>query len=181
MQKDQNFNFHTKCEKLDLANLTFADDILLFCKGDIMSVNMMMNTVKFFSLSTGLIMNPRKCKLFCGGISDETKEAIKEITNFDEGQLPIKYLGVPLTNKRLNITHYIPLIEKVVGRIRHWTSRLLSYAGRVQLIQSVAFAIAQYCLQCFPLPKFVLNKIDSTCRSFLWTGKHEKSGKSHIV
>ncbi|XP_058783235.1 uncharacterized protein LOC131657902 [Vicia villosa] len=130
----------------------------------------MMNTVNVFSKSNGLIVNPLKCKLFCGSINDEAKEAVKQLTNFEQGQLPVKYLGVPLTNKRLTINHYLPLIEKRVERIRHWTSRLLSYAGRVQLIQSVAFAIAQYLLQCLPLPKFVLNKIDCICRTFLWTG-----------
>ncbi|XP_058742348.1 uncharacterized protein LOC131614816 [Vicia villosa] len=36
-------------------------------------------------------------------------------------------------------------------------------------------------MQCFPLPKFVLAKIDSICRTFLWTGKSDKSMKSPIV
>ncbi|XP_058748826.1 uncharacterized protein LOC131621805 [Vicia villosa] len=168
MQRDPKFKFHAKC------------DIILFCMGDTTSVNMMITIVKFFSMSIGLIVNPQKCKLFYGAVNDITKAAIKKLTSFDEGQLPIKYLGVPLTSKRLTISHYLPLIEKIVGRIRHWTPRLLSYAGRAQLIQSFAFAIPQYWLQCFPLPKFMLNKIDYICRIFVWTGKQDKSRKSPI-
>ncbi|CAK8536554.1 unnamed protein product [Lathyrus sativus] len=34
MQRDPNFNYHAKCEKLKITNLTFADDVLLFCRGD---------------------------------------------------------------------------------------------------------------------------------------------------
>lgn len=30
MQKNHNFNFHTKCERLGLTNLCFADDLLMF-------------------------------------------------------------------------------------------------------------------------------------------------------
>ncbi|CAK8535453.1 unnamed protein product [Lathyrus sativus] len=33
MQRDPNFNYHAKCEKLKITNLTFADDILLLCRG----------------------------------------------------------------------------------------------------------------------------------------------------
>ncbi|XP_058750188.1 uncharacterized protein LOC131623207 [Vicia villosa] len=181
MQLDKNFNFHAKCEKVGLTNLIFADDILLFCRGDSNFVAMLFATVTAFSLSTGLTMNPQKCKMFCGGADAVSKEAIKRITGFEEGELPVKYLGVPLTSKRLSINHYLPLIDKIVARVRHWTSKLLSYAGRVQLIQSISFAITHYWLQCFPLPKFVLAKTDSICRTFLWTGKSDKSRKSPIA
>ncbi|XP_058762795.1 uncharacterized protein LOC131636156 [Vicia villosa] len=181
MQVNQNFKLHAKCEKLGLTNLTFADDILLFCRGEVNYVRLLLSTVESFSMSTGLVMNPQKCKFCCGGVDHITKAAMKDIMGFEEGQLLVRYLGVPLPSKRLNITHYLPLIEKIVGRIDHWTSKLLSYAGKIQLIQSVAFAITRFWLQCFPIPKFVLTKIDSICRTFLWTAKHERSRKSPIA
>lgn len=106
-------------------------------------------------------------QVFWGGVDDTNKASIKDIIGFEEGQLPVRYLRVPLTSKRINITHYFPLIEKIVVRIRHWTSKLLNYAGRIQLIRSMAFAITQYWLQCFHLPKFVLTKIDVIYRNFL--------------
>ncbi|XP_058752813.1 uncharacterized protein LOC131626004 [Vicia villosa] len=64
--------------------------------------------------------------------------------------------------------------------INHWSTRLLSYAGRLQLIRSVIFAITNYWMQIFLLPKKVLNHIDSLCRRFLWTGKDMPSRKSPI-
>lgn len=90
-------------------------------------------------------------------------------------------MGVPLTSKRLTISHYLPLIDKIVARTRHWTARLLSYAGRIQLVKSITLAIAQYWMMCFPLPKFVLKKIDAICRSFIWTGSHEIKKKSLVA
>lgn len=36
-KKDLDFNYHSKCAKLDIIQLGFTDDMLLFCKGDIIS------------------------------------------------------------------------------------------------------------------------------------------------
>lgn len=70
MQKDHNFNHHAKCEKLSLINLTFADDVLLFSRGDQKSVEMMLDAFKKLYESTDLIVNPRKCKDYRGGIGE---------------------------------------------------------------------------------------------------------------
>lgn len=33
-----NFNYHLICEKLNIIQLSFAEDLLLFCRGDVGSV-----------------------------------------------------------------------------------------------------------------------------------------------
>ncbi|XP_058785710.1 uncharacterized protein LOC131660481 [Vicia villosa] len=179
MQLDTNFKHHANCKKLKLTNLIFADDVLLFCRGDPTSVEKMQNAFKAFTDSTGLVANPTKSTMFCGGVDTQMQQRLHTISGFKEGVFPVKYLGVPLTHKRLNIQHYLPLIDKIVARIHHWTSKLLTYAGRVQLVKSIIVAIAQYWMSCFPLLKFVLKKIDSICRSFIWTGD-EHSRKSSV-
>lgn len=181
MQQNPDFNHHSKCEKIGLTNLTFADDVLLFCRGDSKSVSMMMETIRKFSDSTGLKVNPAKCQMFFGGMDGCSKENLRRITDFAEGKLPVRYLGVPLSCKRLTIQQYMPLIDKIVDRVKHWTSKLLSYAGRIQLVKSITSAIAMYWMQCFPLPQFVLRKINAICRSFVWTGKQEISKKSLVA
>lgn len=75
----------------------------------------------------------------------------------------------------------MPLIDKIVGRITQWSAKLLSYAGRVQLTQSVNYAIINFWIQCLPLPKKVVQKIDVICRSFIWTGGNDVSRKSLIT
>lgn len=42
------------------------------------------------------------------------------------------------------------------------------------------FAIANYWMQCFPIPIHVIHKIDSICKSFLWVGGAEISRKHPI-
>ncbi|XP_058727119.1 uncharacterized protein LOC131598546 [Vicia villosa] len=181
MQATSDFKFHSKCEKVGITNLTFADDILLFCRGDTNSVQRILKTVQDFSDSTWLVMSPSKCQVFCGGMEEETKDSIVQLTGFAEGQLPMKYLGVPITSKRLSINHYLPLIDKIMNRITHWTAKLLSYSGRLLLVRSVLMAITQYWMQCLPLPQFVINKIESMCRTFVWTGNISASRKSPVA
>lgn len=97
------------------------------------------------------------------------------------GELPIRYLGVPLSSKRLSIIQCQPLLDKMVGRITSWTSRLLSYAGRLQLIKSVLFSIQIYWSQLFLLPKKLVYMIEQICRTFLWTGNVDVSKRALLA
>ncbi|XP_058742519.1 uncharacterized protein LOC131615016 [Vicia villosa] len=156
LKSQPNFNFHAKCEKMDLIHLSFVDDLLLFSRGDQQSVEMVMQAFNDFSKAIGLVVNPSKCKLFFGNVEGDIKQKIQEIIGFAEGCLPFRYLGIPITSKKLVIVHYLPIIEKVMARINHWSSRLLSFAGKTQLIKGVLFALTNYWLQCLPLPKKVI-------------------------
>lgn len=74
-----------------------------------------------------------------------------------------------MTNKKLSVKHYLVLTDKIMNKITHWSSKLLTYADCNQLIQRVAFAITNFWMQCLPLPKAVIHKINAICKSFLWT------------
>lgn len=93
------------------------------------------------------------------------------MTGMCEGELPFKYLGVPLSAQKLNVLQYQPLIQKILSKLDNWAAKLLSYAGRLQLIKSVIGGIQLYWCQVFLIPHKVLKVIQSACRTFLWTGK----------
>lgn len=73
------------------------------------------------------------------------------------------------------------LIDKIVGGIKHWSAKLLSYAGRIQLVKSISFVITNYWLTVIPLPKMVIKKINSICRALKWTGSDAGSRKSPVA
>ncbi|XP_058766697.1 uncharacterized protein LOC131640300 [Vicia villosa] len=181
MQLNANLNHHSKCEKLSLTNFIFVDEILLFCRGDTRSVEMMMETVDRFSASTGLIINRGKCKSYPREVHEKIEQEIKVTTKFEEVKPPFRYLEAPLSSKKLNIILYLPLIDRIVRRIQHWTSKLLSYAGRIQLVKSITFVVTQYWMHYFPIPKAVIHKIEAIGRSFIWSGSHDVTRKSHVA
>ncbi|CAI8611344.1 unnamed protein product [Vicia faba] len=82
LKSNPNFNFHANCEKLGIINLSFADDLLLFSRGDSGSVNILLQSFNNFSSSTGLGANPMKCRIYFGNVNMKEKDDIKKITTF---------------------------------------------------------------------------------------------------
>ncbi|KAK4384169.1 Retrovirus-related Pol polyprotein from type-2 retrotransposable element R2DM [Sesamum angolense] len=59
---DQNggFSFHWRCKELGLFQLCFADDLLLFCKADVASIQVFRRGLEEFANLSGLHANPQK-------------------------------------------------------------------------------------------------------------------------
>lgn len=167
LRKNPDFNYHPKCSKMNIIQLSFADDLLLFSRGDIMSVQLVFQCFQQFSKASGLIANKEKSSIIFGGVREEQQQQILDGLGFVKGELPVRYLGVPLSTKRLSLIQCQPLIEKMLGRIQSWTTKFLSYAGRIQLIKSVLFSIQIYWSQIFFLPKKLIRMIEKVCRTFL--------------
>lgn len=59
-----------------IINLSFAEDLLLFSRGDQKSVEMVVQAFEDFSKATGMKVNPFKCKVFFGNIGNDEKHSI---------------------------------------------------------------------------------------------------------
>ncbi|OMO60226.1 reverse transcriptase [Corchorus capsularis] len=143
------FSFHPKCKKIDLTHLSFVDDLLIFTKGNILSILGIKNLLELFYQFSSLSMNCSKSEIFYSGISDESMEEIQVATVFRVGQLLVRYLGVPLVTKSLNVRDCMPLVERITQRVQSWAARNVSYA--------------------------VIDKISQICASYLWKGKEGSS------
>ncbi|KAK4390843.1 hypothetical protein Sango_2147600 [Sesamum angolense] len=93
-----------------------------------------------------------------------------DVLGFQEGFLPVRYLGVPLISSRLKIADCKPLIDKLDSRIAGWSHLNLSFAGRAQLIQSVLSTLHSYWASVFILPKGIIKILEAKLRKFLWQG-----------
>ncbi|XP_010691902.1 uncharacterized protein LOC104905150 [Beta vulgaris subsp. vulgaris] len=133
-----------------------------------------------FSAKKGLAANLDKSNVYFAGIQEDETNTLQELFQMPLGSFPFRYLGVPLHSSKLFYTECKPLIAKVVARVKTWTTRKLSYAGRTQLIRSALQGIQAYWCLIFLLPKKVLREIQTTLRSFLWTGMDTTSSKSLI-
>ncbi|KAL0445011.1 UNVERIFIED_CONTAM: LINE-1 retrotransposable element O protein [Sesamum latifolium] len=186
VQEAEHFQYHWKCKELGLLNLCFADDVLLFCKGNVQSVQVIKEALTEFAAMSGLHVNPMKSQIILSRSVQSQRQQILDLIGFQEGSLPIKYLGVPLVSSRLTIADCQPLIQKVDGRLAGWNNLNLSFAGRLQLIKSVLSSLHTYWAFVFILPKSVLKVIEERMRGFLWKGASGRgsakvsSGK-HIV
>ncbi|XP_021745255.1 uncharacterized protein LOC110711184 [Chenopodium quinoa] len=72
-----------------------------------------------------------KSEAYFGGVSDYNQAVLLHILGVAPGNIPFRYLGVPLSSKKLTISQCKPLVDKVTARINGWAARLLSYASRL--------------------------------------------------
>ena len=128
------------------------------------SAQHMASTMSKFNAFTGLLANTGKSCVFLAGVEEGVANAICQTLRFTRGTLPVKYLGVPLISSQLKREDCDSLIDKISQRVRSWTSKFLSYAGRAQLIHSVLVGIQNYWASMFILPKYVLKQVEKIMR-----------------
>ncbi|KAL0294091.1 UNVERIFIED_CONTAM: LINE-1 reverse transcriptase [Sesamum radiatum] len=160
------FQYHWKCKEQRLLNLCFADDVLLFCKAYIPSILVIKNTLCEFAELSGLKVNPHKSQIILSRAVQQDKQQMIDSLGFQEGFLPVKYLGVPLISSRLTIANCRPLIDKLESRIAGWNHLNLTFAGRAQLISSVLSTLHSYWASVFILPKGIIKILEAKMRKF---------------
>jgi hypothetical protein len=95
------FHFHWRCGDTKLINLCFADDLMIFCKGELTSVNHIQDAFTEFQALSGLSLSPGKSSIYFSGVSLNSRLAILNVLGFQEGTLPVRYLGVPQISTKL--------------------------------------------------------------------------------
>ncbi|XP_062081240.1 uncharacterized protein LOC133786042 [Humulus lupulus] len=177
----QRFKFHPRCEGLRLTHLCFADDLLLFSKGDFDSALLLLKGFQLFSDSSGLIANKGKSAIYGAMMQEETWVRLTGITGFKRGLLPFNYLGMKISNKRITKADCECLVDKMMLRIRTWSTRNLSFARRCVLINSVLFSINTYWSLIVILSKAIVKRINQLCRAFLWKGRADYDGPGQVA
>lgn len=162
------FKFHPRCKGLKLNHLCFADDLMLFCKGDVTSAQILCDCLDILAASSGLHANASNSALYLARTPDTIQLQIAQNLRLPLGKLPFKYSGVPLTSKSISTADCDALVDKMTAKIRSWSSKFLSYAARVQLVTVVLKSICTYWSQLFILPRAVIKKMDAICRNYLW-------------
>jgi hypothetical protein len=175
------FSYHCRCARLRLTHLCFADDLLIFSEANPSSISIIKNALLEFENLSGLRANPSKSSCFCSGISGRMKDAILADLQMKEGQFPVRYHGVPLISSNLSAADCGVLVEKIAGRLNSWTSKNLSFAGRLQLLNSVLYSLQVYWSSMFILPRKVIKEINPKFNRFLWNGKDESSARAKIA
>ncbi|KAI0513681.1 hypothetical protein KFK09_009711 [Dendrobium nobile] len=86
----------------EVSHLIFADDLLVFGTATINNAHTINDILRDFAAVTGLKVNPTKSSIL---ISNNTTVAndICNILNIQQSFTPIKYLGLPMFYKKLNI------------------------------------------------------------------------------
>ena len=102
------------------------------------------------------------------------------VSGFKRSLLPFRYLGIPICSMRISAKDCMVLVEKMSARIKTWSTRNLSFVGRIVLINSVLIAIHSYWSQIMILPKKILREIACICHAFLWCNQTFFTGSGDV-
>ncbi|KAL9672116.1 hypothetical protein QQ045_028364 [Rhodiola kirilowii] len=123
LKNAEGYSYHLKCARINLTHLMFTDDVIIFSKANVGSMIKLREALNIFSDWLGLkgVMN--------------MKNIMAAIVNFQRGQLPFSYLGVPLDGKKIKGPAFNEVIDKMTSRIKAWSAKCLSDADRLVLVK----------------------------------------------
>ncbi|KAJ4804846.1 RNA-directed DNA polymerase (reverse transcriptase)-related family protein [Rhynchospora pubera] len=162
------------------SSLFYADDAILFFKPGVRQAIFIKFIFMVFGLVSGLFLNSHKSDLLTLHCSDATTHLLASILNCKVSSFPIIYLGLPLSPKPLTRVDFQPLMLKFQNRLQGWSASLLSIAGRLVLVNSCLSSLPVYFMSVFKLPSWVIKRIDTIRRSFLWHGV-QFSGQKKLI
>lgn len=92
MTRYPGFSYHPNCIQQRITHLVFADDLMLFCRGDPPSVKVLLDALDHLQATSGLTVNINKSNIFLAGVHGDDLGFV----DFPIGTLPVRHLGVPL-------------------------------------------------------------------------------------
>ncbi|XP_074314345.1 uncharacterized protein LOC141649558 [Silene latifolia] len=120
------FKFHPLCKKQRLTSLMFADDVMLFSKGDATSIMLLLQSFSTFSNATGLQVSASKSSAYFRNVPGQLKSEILQISGFSEGSIPFKHLG------------RLVIVKSVLNSLHsYWASMFIIPKGIIKRIEAV--------------------------------------------
>lgn len=96
------------------------------------------------------------------------------------GDLPLKYLGIPIDQKRILNKDWKVAENKMEHKLGCWQGKLQSIGGRLVLLNSSLSGVLMYMLSFYELPKGVEDRMDYFRKRFLWQ-EDQSIRKYHLV
>ena len=130
--------------------------------------------LKSYGKASGQNISLEKSSFFCGRYAASRKSIIQSILGCNEGDFPFTYLGVPIFKGQPKRCHFQGLMDRVKSKLEGWMGKLLSMAGRVQLVQSVVQAMLLHSFMIYKWPLTLLKRVMQWIRNFIWSGDLDK-------
>ncbi|KAJ9546852.1 hypothetical protein OSB04_019395 [Centaurea solstitialis] len=159
------FGFHQGCDDFGITHLCFADDLFVFTRGDVVSVEVLKKALSLFELRSGLSPNLQKSDVFFGNVAPSVRAAIIQCLPFRMGLFPIRYLGVPLSPVALKNADYGSCRLEVGSNLSSRFYNPSNYIG----------------WQFFVFPSGVIHHLEKLCRDFLWAQGDPSRGRCKVA
>lgn len=155
--------------------------MVLFLRPHPDEMNLIKEIMRIFGVASGLVTNIRKSSFVPIRCSDQDLATVSRSLPYSAGQFPCKYLGLPLSHKKLLKGDFYPLIDRVADQLPLWKASLIHPAGRAVLVKYALTAILVYNIIALLCPSWVIKAINKIQRCFVWKGSQDIKGGHCLV
>jgi len=122
----------------------YTDDVVLFLRPVATYLQMAEDLLQLFGSTTGLKTNIQKSSVLPIHCSEEDMTIVQAHLPCEVQEFPCKYLGLPLSLRKLTQVQLQQLIDKIADQLPGWKADLMNRAGRAIQVQHVLTAMMIY-------------------------------------
>ena len=153
-----------------VSHIQYADDTVLMTDGSDKSIINLKILLYCFEWLSGLKINYHKSEVIFFGFTQAEKERKANMMNCKLGELPVKYLGIPVSDRMLGIGAFQGLSCRMMKRLDPWKGKFMSSGGKLILTNSCLTNLPMYTMGFYMLPKGSHAKMDFIRSKFFWQG-----------
>ena len=109
----------------------YADDVAIFLRPAAADINLTLQLLQLFGDASGLKTNVQKSNVLPIQCSEVDLATIQDLLPCEVLNFLCKYLGLPLTIKKLTKEQFQPIIDRIADQLPGWKADLMTRAGRV--------------------------------------------------
>lgn len=160
--------------------IQYADDTIIIMPACVEQAARMKTILTDYADSVGLHINFHKSTLIPINTPEDRGRDLAAIFGCTTANMPFTYLGLPLGTTKPTVLDMTPWVCKAEGRISAAMS-LMSYAGKLALMNSLVTSLAIYPMGVLRLPPKIIEQLDKIRRQCLWKKKTDAGDKSNSL
>jgi hypothetical protein len=127
-----------------------------------------------FELMLGLKISFLKGELFVVDRDNNIAKFYSHLFNSQDGNFPMKYMGVPMTFANLKNMDWDFLDAKFLKKLESWICDAATSGARLTWLDACLSGISSYFMSTFLLSLTCIEKLNNHRQRFFWAGKKKK-------
>ncbi|XP_070031840.1 uncharacterized protein LOC142168025 [Nicotiana tabacum] len=162
-----------------INHLAYADDIVIFCGGNNMTMKLIKKVIDRYEKTFGQKINNDKSFFIIAHHTCANRiNRIGNATGFMDKSFPFTYLGCPIYYGRKTSSLFDGMLSKIIKKLNGWQANMMSLGGRMILIKYVLQFLPTYILSAMNPPKGITKLMEKHFANF-FLGSNKSRNKYH--